>query len=170
MGVIFLLYENATIFNFNRGKIKMPPFLHIHLVNKFSETRIETPVCRVWQNSTRSLANRANHKPRAPLRTRLFIPEYGCMPRERLSIRKMRVLGAFPAVLDDLNFKFSRGSMPPDPLLYVHALQFSSFKNRATNKITDKLPVHSFVYNLTILMRKQKLRKGCGNDAGELRG
>ena len=115
MGVIFLLYENATIFNFNRGKIKMPPFLHIHLVNKFSETRIETPVCRVWQNSTRSLANRANHKPRAPLRTRLFIPEYGCMPRERLSIRKMRVLGAFPAVLDDLNFKFSRGSMPPDP-------------------------------------------------------
>ena len=41
MGVIFLLYENATIFNFNRGKIKMPPFLHVHLVNKFSETRIE---------------------------------------------------------------------------------------------------------------------------------
>ena len=41
MGVIFLLYENATIFNFNRGKIEMPPFLHVHLVNKFSETRIE---------------------------------------------------------------------------------------------------------------------------------
>ena len=32
---------------------------------------------------------------------------------ERLSIRRMGVLGTFPAVLDDLNFKFSRGNMPP---------------------------------------------------------
>ena len=32
------------------------------------------------------------------------------MPKERLSIRRMRVLGAFPAVLDDLNFKCSAGT------------------------------------------------------------
>lgn len=36
------------------------------------------------------------------------------MPIEKLSIRKMKVLGTFPAVLDDLNFKFSQGSIPPD--------------------------------------------------------
>ena len=45
----------------------------------------------------------------------IVIPEYRCMPIERLCIRRMQVLGAFPAVLDDLNFKFSRGSMPPRP-------------------------------------------------------
>ena len=50
-----------------------------------------------------------------PWNTSLFIPDYGCMPIERLSIRRMRVLGSFPAVLDDLNFKFSRGILPPDP-------------------------------------------------------
>ena len=91
------------------------------------------------------------------------------MPIERLSIKKVRVLVPFPSVLDDLNFKFSRGSMPPDPLV-CSSFTVSSFKSRATNEITDKLQVHSFVYNLTILMRKQKLRKGCGNDVGELRG
>lgn len=89
------------------------------------------------------------------------------MPIERLSIRKMRVLGAFPAVLDDLSFT---GEHAPWPPLYVHALPFSSFKSRATNKITDKLSVHLFVYNLTMLMRKQKLSKGWGKDVGELRG
>lgn len=44
MGVHFSFYallKCDNIFNFNRGKIKMPPFLHVHLVNKFSETRIE---------------------------------------------------------------------------------------------------------------------------------
>ena len=35
------------------------------------------------------------------------------MPLEKLSIKRMRVSGAFPAVLGDLNFKFSQGSMPP---------------------------------------------------------
>ena len=52
-----------------------------------------------------------------PWNSSLFIPDYGCMPIERLSIRRMRVLGAFPAVLDDPNFKFSQGNMPPDPLV-----------------------------------------------------
>ena len=33
------------------------------------------------------------------------------MPIERLSIKRVRVLGTFPAVLDDLNFKFSRGRL-----------------------------------------------------------
>ena len=37
------------------------------------------------------------------------------MPIERLRFRRMRVLGAFPAVLDDQTFKFSWGSMRPDP-------------------------------------------------------
>ena len=46
--------------------------------------------------------------PHAPRAIRFFKPEYGCMPTEKLSINRMRVLGAFPAVLDDLNFKFSR--------------------------------------------------------------
>ena len=34
-------------------------------------------------------------------------------PIEWLSIRRMQVLGAFPAVLDDLNFKFSWGEHAP---------------------------------------------------------
>ena len=92
--------------------------------------------------------------------TIFYIPEYGYMPIERLSIKRMQDFGAFPAVLDYLNFKFSRGNMPPDPPYYVHALPFSSLKRKATNKITDKLPVHSFAYSLTILMRKQKCKQG----------
>lgn len=81
------------------------------------------------------------------------------MPIERLSIRKMRVLGAFPAVLDDLNFKFSRGSKPPDPpcmfMLYrsVHSKQGCKQDYR---QITSPF---IRIYNLTILMRKQKLSK-----------
>ena len=90
------------------------------------------------------------------------------MPIERLSIKRMRDLVAFPTVLEDLNFKFFLWSMrpaPPPPLVCSYMLYHSVHsKERATNKITDKLPVNSFVYNLTILMRKQKsfLRKGCG--------
>ena len=87
------------------------------------------------------------------------------MPTEKLSIKRMRVLGAFPAVLDDLNFKFSQVSMPPDPTVYhsVHS------KEKARNKITDKLPVHSFESNLTMLMRKQKCKQGMWK-VGEPRG
>ena len=39
--------------------------------------------------------------PLAPRAVQFVVPEYGCMPIERLSIRRMRVLGAL-AVLDDL--------------------------------------------------------------------
>ena len=61
--------------------------------------------------------------------TIFYIPEYGYMPIERLSIKRMQDFGAFPAVLDYLNFKFSRGNMPPDPPYYVHACsQFTQKK------------------------------------------
>ena len=55
--------------------------------------------------------------------------------------------------------------MPPDPTVYhsVHS------KEKARNKITDKLPVHSFEYNLTMLMRKQKRKQGMWK-VGEPRG
>ena len=66
-----------------------------------------------------------------------------------------------------LNFKFSWGE--PGPPWYVDALPFSSLKRKATNKITDKLPVHSFVYDLTILRRKQKCKQGMWK-VGEPRG
>ena len=36
--------------------------------------------------------------------TIFYIPEYGYMPIERLSIKRMQDFGAFPAVLDYLNF------------------------------------------------------------------
>ena len=37
------------------------------------------------------------------------------MPIEMLSVRRMHGLGAFSAVLDDINFKFSGGRMPWTP-------------------------------------------------------
>ena len=81
--------------------------------------------------------------------TIFYIPEYGYMPIERLSIKRMQDFGAiFP------------GEHAPGPPYYVHALPFSSHKRKATNNITDKLPVHSFAYNLTILMRRQKCKQG----------
>ena len=81
--------------------------------------------------------------------TIFYIPECVYMPIERLSIKRMQDFGAiFP------------GEHAPGPPYYVHALPFSSRKRKATNKITDKLPVHSFAYNLTILMRRQKRKQG----------
>ena len=86
------------------------------------------------------------------------------MPIDRLNIKRMRDLVAFPTVLEDLNFKFFLWSMPQAPPSMFMLYHSVHSKERATNKITDKLPVNSFVYNLTILMRKQKsfLSKGCG--------
>ena len=53
---------------------------------------------------------------------------------------------------------FPGGASPLTPLVCsCFTVQF--IQSRAANKITDKLPVHSFVYNLTKLMRKQKLSK-----------
>ena len=43
--------------------------------------------------------------------------EYRCMPIERLSIRRMRVLGAFPVVLDGLISNFLGGACPRTSLV-----------------------------------------------------
>ena len=102
---------------------------------------------------------------------RYFIPENGSMTMERLSIRGTRDLGVFPAVLDDLNFKFSQGSMPPDPPSMFMRYQSVPSKKKATNKVTDQLPVHSFVYIKPHHTddRKQKCKQGTWK-LGELRG
>ena len=130
----------------------------------------DNPVCRIWQNLTRSCACRFNHmhhvqydllyqnsgrsrrgaQPYPPplifrpnwgskgqktffLETGLSptptLPppvisrsgsstaEYRCMPIERLSIRRMRVLGAFPVVLDGLISNFLGGACPRTSLV-----------------------------------------------------
>ena len=89
---------------------------------------------------------------------RFFKPEYGCMPTEKLSIKRMRVLGAFPAVLHDLNFKFSQVSMPPDPTVYhsVHS------KERLQTRLqTNYQSIHS---NITspYWWESKSVSKGCG--------
>ena len=79
-----------------------------------------------------------------PWNTSLFIPDYGCMPIERLSIRRMRVLGAFPAVLDDPNFKFSQGNMPPDPpSMFMHHRSVHSTEGLQTRLQTNCQSIHS---------------------------
>ena len=126
----------------------------------------DNPVCRIWQNSTRSCVCRFNHVhhvqydllyqnsggsrrgARAPLildqtearsaknffletslspaptpsptvisRSGSSNAEYGWMPIERLSIRRMRVLGAFPVVLDGLISNFLGGACPRTSLV-----------------------------------------------------
>ena len=48
---------------------------------------------------------------------------------EGLSIKRTRVLGAFPAVLDDLNFKFSGEACSRTPLVCSYfTIQFSQKK------------------------------------------
>ena len=85
---------------------------------------------------------------------RFFMPEYGCMPIERLSIKRMRDLR-----VSGISSCFSRPKFQISNQ-YVHAIPLSSLTRKATNKITDKLPVHSFVFNLTILIRKQNCKQG----------
>ena len=109
---------------------------------------VSIPVCRVWQNSMRSCAYRASFSRVHRVQYNL-LSEYRCMPIERLSIRRIRVLGAF-----------SWGSMPSDLHSMFMLYHYVHLKKRATNKITDKLPVLSFTYNLTILMRKHKCKQG----------
>ena len=77
--------------------------------------------CRAESTSLKSMAElddmlcmQSQFQPHAPRAIQFFIPEYGCLPIERLSIKRMQDLGAFPAVLDDINFKFSQGGMLPD--------------------------------------------------------
>ena len=80
------------------------------------------------------------------------------MPTEKLSIKRMQVLGAFPAVLDDLNFKFSRVSMPPDPTVYhsVHS------KERLQTRLqTNYQSIHSYITS-PYWWESKSVSKGCG--------
>ena len=82
--------------------------------------------------------------PHAPRAIRFFKPEYGCMPTEKLSINRMRVLGAFPAILDDPNFKFSQGNMPPDPpSMFMHYRSVHSTEGLQTRLQTNCQSIHS---------------------------
>ena len=127
---------------------------------KNNNTKLASTLCRVWQNSTRSRACRANFIRVHPVEYDWFIPEYGCMPIERHSIRRMRVLGAFPAVLNDLNFKFSRGNMPPDPpSMFMHYRSVHSTEGLQTRLQTNCQSIHSDITS-PYLMRKQKCKQG----------
>ena len=81
------------------------------------------------------------------------------MPIEKLSIRKNWGFRHISSCFRWPKFQIFPGENAPGPQ-YVHSSPFSSLKRRATKKITDKLPVRVFVYNLTILMRKQKCKQG----------
>ena len=75
--------------------------------------------------------------PLAPRAVQFVVPEYGCMPIERLSIRRMRVLGAFPvlAVLDDLKISnFRGGACPRLPYLLVCSCFTVQFPQKKGNK------------------------------------
>ena len=97
---------------------------------------------------------------------RYFIPENGSMSMsiERLSIKGTRDLGAFPAILDDLNFKFSRGSMPPDPPSMFMRYQSVPLRKKPKKSFqTNCQSIHSYILNLTILMTESKsVSKGRG--------
>ena len=87
-----------------------------YIPTRYDNKRNYVPVSWVWQNSTRSRTCRANFSRVHRVQYDLM---YHGMPIERLSIKRMRVLGAFSAVLDDLNFKFSQDSMPPGPPMFM---------------------------------------------------
>ena len=66
---------------------------------------------------------------------------------ERLSIRRMGVLGAFQAVLDDLNFKFSQGEHAPLDLPGKFMLYCSvhSKEGQQTRVQTNYHSIHSYI-------------------------
>ena len=66
---------------------------------------------------------------------------------ERLSNRRMGVLGAFPAVLDDLNFKFSPGIMPPLdlPSMFMLYRSVHSKEGLQTRVQTNCQSIHSYI-------------------------
>ena len=84
------------------------------------------------------------------------------MPTEKLSIKRMRVLGAFPAVLADLNFKFSPVSMPPDPPSMFMLYHSVHSKERLQTRLqTNCQSIHS---NITspYWWENKSVSKGCG--------
>ena len=163
---ILLFFQTTDLLPHNFS-LSFHPWAHLRGLD-FS-LPCNNPVCRIWQNSTRSCACRFNHMhhvqydllyqnsgrsrggaqhpplifrpnwgsktglspthhlphPLPPVisRSGSSTAEYECMPMERLSIRKMRVLGAFPVVLDDLISNFLRGACPwtsPASMLMFH--------------------------------------------------
>ena len=82
------------------------------------------------------------------------------MPIEKLSIKRMRVLGAFPAVLDDLNFKFSR--VRACPRTQRSTIQFTQKKGYKHARLqTNCQSIHS---NITspYWWESKSVSKGCG--------
>ena len=65
---------------------------------------------------------------------------------ETLNIRMIGVLGAFAAVLDDLNFKFSQESMPPwtSVVCSCFTVQFTQ-KRQQTRVQTNYQSIHSYI-------------------------
>ena len=108
-------------------------------------------------------------QPRAPRAIRFFIYQNTGARPQRGSVLKDGRFRRISSCFRLPKFQILPGEHATGPPYYVHALPFSSLKRKATNKITDKWPVHSFVYNLTILMRKQKCKQGM-QEVGEPRG
>ena len=88
------------------------------------------------------------------------MPEYGCMPIERISIKRMRVLGAFPAFLDDLNLKFYRVSPDlPSMLMLYHSVHS---KERLQTRLQTNCPsIHSCITS-PYWWESKSVSKGCG--------
>ena len=112
-----------------------------------SQLSTPSPVCRVWQNSTRSRGCRANfscvHRVQYDL---LYQNMCACRYRDAISIRRVRVLGTFPAVLDDLNIKFSRGRMPLDlPSMFMLHRSVHSKEGLQRRLQTNCQSVHSYI-------------------------
>ena len=90
------------------------------------------------------------------------MPQYRCMPIERISIKRMRVLGTFPSVLDDLNFKFSQGSVPPDPASMFMLYHSVHSKERLQTRLqTNCQSIHSYITS-PYWWESKSVSKGCG--------
>ena len=93
--------------------------------------------------------------------TIFYRPVYGCIPIERLSIKRMQDFGAFPAVLDDLNFKFSRGNMPPDPPIMFMLYHSVHSKERLQTRLqTNCQSIHSHITS-PYWWESKSVSKGC---------
>ena len=81
---------------------------------------------------------------------------------EGLSIKRTRVLGAFPAVLDDLNFKFSGEACSRTPLVCSYfTIQFSQKKGYKQDRQTNYQSIHSYITS-PYWWESKRASKGCG--------
>ena len=93
--------------------------------------------------------------------TIFYKPECGCMPIERLSIKRMRDFGAFAAFSDYLNFKFSRGNMPPDPPVMFMLYHSVHSKERLQTRLqTNYQTIHSYITS-PYWGESKSVSKGC---------